>query len=143
MTRLLGVFAIVVTMLVASPSPASAVQILTDGNTYGEYDCQLKFPKNDQYVDYLCNVVDKECDGYGVFVEIKIYMNVAYDNGNTSFFRVTPNAGGCGNYKLGKYRRWDTGPGSADIKKVCARLTKDVPWGNDKPYKYTLDCVNT
>ena len=20
-------------------------------------------------------------------------------------------------------------------------LTKDVPWGNDKPYKYTLDCA--
>ena len=85
--------------------------------------------------------VDKECDDHGVFVKLKIYMNLTYDNGNTAFSRVTPNAGGCGNYKLGTYRRWDTGPGSADIKKVCARLTKDVPGGNDKPYKYTLDCV--
>ena len=90
-----------------------------------------------------CNVFDNECDGFGVFVELKIYMSMSNDNANTAYFRVTPTVGGCGNYKLGKYRRWDTGPGSADIKQVCARLTKDVDWGNDKPYKGTTACVHT
>ena len=145
MKRVLAALGLALTMLVTiSVGPASAVEIIYDRNTYGQYDCQLKFPKNDQYVDYMCNVIDEECDGYGVFVELKIYMDMSNDNLNTSYFRVTPNAGGCGNGKYAKdYKRWDTGWGSRDIVRVCARLTKDVPMGNDKPYKGTTDCVYT
>ncbi|MGZ8736220.1 MAG: hypothetical protein ACXWW7_03550 [Nocardioides sp.] len=145
MKRVLAALGLALTLLVTiSVGPAAAVEIIHDRNTYGQYDCQLKFPKNDQYVDYLCNVIDEECDGYGVFVELKIYMDMSNDNKNTVYFRVTPNAGGCGNGKYAKdYKRWDTGWGSEDIDQVCARLTKDVPMGNDKPYKGTTDCVNT
>jgi hypothetical protein len=144
MKRTFGVLAAAFAMLVVSMGPASAVQIIYGENTYGQFDCQLKFPKNDQYVDYLCNVVDMECDDYGVFVQLKIYMSMSNDNNNTAYMRVTKNAGGCGHHWYAeKYKRWDTGWGSTDIEMVCARLAKDVPWGGDKAYKGTTDCQQT
>ena len=131
----------IVTLLLVSAGPATAaypMRLANDRNAFGSYDCQVVMDDSQDGFKVLCNVDDRKCDGYGVYVGMAYYDGSSGASAPNPLPRITGNAGGCGSTNYGDYKRYSNGwAGTSPIVRIHFGLCVDRPGKDDYCYTET------